>query len=96
MEQWLIGLLTGLGGLAYCAWGFINACKAAKNTPVKEVIDWLQLVITILPVVAGAFVAGYQMTPTSMADYIGLILTGFGIAAATKKLGLEDFFRESK
>lgn len=93
------GSMFALGGFAFCAWGIFDAWGYTRNTPNKEYFDWVKAMKTIVPTVVGAFIAGYNATPSSAIDYVTLVLGGYGFAVALRKgekLVVGDFFREDK
>lgn len=92
-EQIIMGLVAGAGALAYNLWGLFKAIQEAKFTPANEVWDWQLTVSSIVPSVAVAFLAGYNMTPSSAGDFVALFMAGFGAASAQNKAGLKNFFR---
>lgn len=96
MQPIFTGLLTGAGALAYSLWGFWNAYQETKETPEVEKFDLGMTITAIVPTLVLGFMAGYNMTPSSVGDFVGLVVSGFGIAAAQSKLGLKSFFRLEK
>jgi hypothetical protein len=91
-ENIITGLFFAAGALAYNIWGFINALKAAEQTPQKEKFNWVKCAVTILPSLVGGFLAGFNLSAASATDYITMIMSGFGLAAAQGQLGINSFF----
>lgn len=90
----ITGCLVAFGALAFNIWGFLNACNEAKKTSKKEKFDWIKSFITVIPSLVAGFLAGFAMDPNSAVEYISLITSGFGIAAAQGNLGINNFFDE--
>jgi len=86
------GGLTALGALGYCMWGFVDAYNETKNTPKVEKFDFIKAAITVVPSLVAGFLAGYAMSGTDTVEFVALISSGFGIAAAQSKLGINSFF----
>jgi hypothetical protein len=93
VEPWIVGLWTAGGALAYNVWGFIRAYNETKKTALEERFEWTRSIVTVAPVLVVGFLAGYQLTPSTVTDIVGLVLAGFGAASAATKLGIESFFR---
>lgn len=92
-EKLLIGLFTGSGALLYNFWGFFNAWKEAQENMREEHFDWRRTIVTVVPSVVAGFLAGYAMNPDTVGDYVALITSGFGVAAAQGKAKFESFFK---
>lgn len=89
-----------LGALAYDIWGFLQAKKAVDATPEQERFDPVIAVVTIVPSLVMALGAGVAMNIVVPGEPLGmfalgyaLVSSGFGTAAAQRKLGVNDFFR---
>ena len=91
-ENVLMGLFAGLGALLYNVWGFAEAYKASLETPEVEKFSWIISLTTVVPSLVLGFLAGYATSGGGVVDFIGLITSGFGVAAAQGKLGINKFF----
>ena len=91
-EKLITGALTATGALAYNLWGFWKAFQATKTTRVKERFDWQKTVTTIVPSIVAGFLAGYALDPSGVVEFLSLVMSGFGVAAAQSKLGIKNFF----
>jgi hypothetical protein len=91
-ENIITGALVGLGALCFDVWGFVQAYNATKATPQKEKFSWSKAAITVIPSIIAGFLAGYNLTPSSVLDYVSLLTSGFGVAAAQGRMGINSFF----
>ena len=88
----ITGALTASGALAYCVWGFVEAYNKTKTTPEVEKFSWIKAAMTVVPSVVAGFLAGYAMDGASTVEFVALVTSGFGIAAAQSKLGINNYF----
>lgn len=88
----LSGLLFAAGAAGYNVWGFLRAVKAAQESPQKEKFNWTKCAVTVLPSLVLGFLAGYNLSAESATDYITMVTSGFGVAAAQGQLGINNFF----
>lgn len=91
-ENIISGLLFAGGALAYNIWGFLQAAKAAKASKEVEKFDFAKSAITVLPSLILGFLAGYNLSANSTSDYVAMVTSGFGVAAAQGQLGINSFF----
>ena len=94
MDAVFVGVLAATGGLAYNVWGFLKAWFSTRGTPEEERFDILRTIITVVPILVGAFIAGYlgQLTPNGFGDYVSVVIGGFGVGASINLLGIDSFF----
>ena len=88
----ITGGLTALGAAGYCIWGFVEALNAAKYTPEEEKFSPVKALMTVVPSVVAGFLAGYAMDEANAVAFVSLVTSGFGIAAAQSKLGINSYF----
>lgn len=92
MNPVYVALISMAGAFAYCLWGFLQAREAAKKTKQKEVFSWSKFVMTLLPTLVIGFIFGWFLTPSSAADFVSIIIAGYGNAEITSKVGINSFF----
>lgn len=91
-ENIITGLLFAGGALAYNIWGFITALKATEQTAQKEKFNWKKCSVTVIPSLVLGFLAGFNLSATTTTDYVTMVTSGFGVAAAQGQLGINSFF----
>jgi O-antigen ligase len=96
MENITIGLLSFTGALVFCLWGFLNAYKETKETTTNEKFNWVKATVTVLPPLMVGFLAGYQMDPNTVVEYLSVVMAGYGQAALQRKLGVNSFFDQEE
>jgi len=92
----LSGAFFAIGAIAFFSWGAYKAILKTRETPEKEVFDALKAGATIIPGIAGAFLAGYALPTTGGFQLVALLTSGWGFSSmmheGDKALGVSNFF----